>query len=356
MSKILFAGAGGAPTENVILSVLEAEIKEDIIGMGSEPSDLMLSAAPKKYQIPYAVASDYKTQLFKILKKEKPDLTHFQNDIEIRIASRMREEIIETGTKLFMPNKECIENCVDKSKSAKIWHNAGITVPKTIEIDSPQTLKNAFETLSNDEGKIWLRANEGGGGKGALPADNYEFAKLWIDRFNGWGGFTAAEMLETDTVTWLSIWYEGELVVAQTRKRKAWNFGNRTLSGVTGITHVGETASDPVVDQVALAAIEAIDKRPHGIYGVDMTYDKKRLPNPTEINISRFFTTVYFFTAAGLNMPEIFKDIALYNKFPNLPQKINPLPNGLLWIRGMDRKPILTTAEEMRKTICQPGE
>jgi carbamoyl-phosphate synthase large subunit len=79
-----------------------------------------------------------------------------------------------------------------------------------------------------------------------------------------------------------------------------------------------------------------------------MTYDKAGVPNPTEINISRFFTTVYFFTKAGLNMPEIFKDIELYKKFPTLNRKINPLPDGLVWIRSMDREPLLTTMEEIK--------
>ena len=67
-------------------------------------------------------------------------------------------------------------------------------------------------------------------------------------------------------------------------KQEEESLGNRTLSGVT---KVGETYSSE-------------DKRPHG---VDI---------PTEINISRFFTTAYFFT-------KIFKDIALYNEFPSLP-------------------------------------
>lgn len=78
-----------------------------------------------------------------------------------------------------------------------------------------------------------------------------------------------------------------------------------------------------------------------------MTYDKDGIPNPTEINISRFFTTVYFFTKAGLNMPEIFKDIALYKKIPIFEKKINPLPDGLVWIRAMDREPMLLKLDDM---------
>lgn len=351
MKKILIAGAGGVPSENVIRSLIEANDGEVIYGMGSEPSDLILSSASKKYIVPYAVAPEYKGALNSILKDAKPDLVHFQNDIEILKASSLREDITAHGVKIFMPDHDVIENCVDKAKSAHIWQAAGVKIPRTMDIHSPADLKKAFETLANKDGAIWLRASVGGGGKGALPTQDFEFASRWIDRFKGWGSFTAAELLTEKTVTWLSIWYEGELVVAQTRRRKSWNFGNRTLSGVTGVTGVGETCSDEKIDRIALDAIGAIDKRPHGIYGVDMTYDASGVPNPTEINISRFFTTAYFFTRAGLNMPKIFKDIALYGKFPTLEKKINPLPDGLLWIRSMDREPLLTTEADMFKQL-----
>ena len=351
MKKVLIAGAGGAPTENVIHSWKQSVKDEEIIGIGSEPFDMMLSEADRRYHVPYAVADGYKKRLFEILDKEKPDLAHFQNDVEIRVVSRMRKDILDKGIGLYMPAKETVEVCVDKGKSTEIWMREGIKVPHTIIVNDENDLKRAFDNLGDNDGNIWLRSTVGGGGKGALPTNDYEFAKIWIDRFNGWGEFTAAELLTKDTVTWLSIWYEGELVVAQTRKRNSWNFGNRTLSGVTGITRVGETCSDEKVNQVAIDSITAIDKKPHGIFGVDMTYDRNGVPNPTEINISRFFTTVYFFTAAGLNMPEIFKNIALYNEFPTLTKKINPLPDGLIWIRGMDRAPKLTTMDEINRMI-----
>ena len=85
-----------------------------------------------------------------------------------------------------------------------------------------------------------------------------------------------------------------------------------------------------------------------------MTYDKNGVPNPTEINISRFFTTVRFFTEAGLNMPEIFKNIALYDEFPEILSVINPLPSGLLWLRGMDISPRLMTEANLRAEIVFP--
>ena len=99
-------------------------------------------------------------------------------------------------------------------------------------------------------------------------------------------------MLTDRSVTWQSIWYEGELVVAQARRRLRWNYGNRTLSGVTGITGVAETCSDEDVTRIALDAISAIDSRPHGVFCVDMTYDRNAgCPIPLRSISGRFFTT-----------------------------------------------------------------
>jgi hypothetical protein len=232
------------------------------------------------------------------------------------------------------------------------FKNAGIPVPCNLMVNNEEDLREAFATLGNEEGKIWLRASSiGGGGKGSIPTNDYNLAKGWIDHFDGWGDFVAAEMLTSETITWLSIWHEGELVVAQTRERRGWTHGNRSISGVTGVTKVGATCDNEQATQIAIDAVKAVSAKPHGIFGVDMGYDREGVPNPTEINISRFFTTVLFFTEAGLNMPEIFKDIALYDEFPDLEKKINPLPNDLLWLRGMDVTPRLMTLEGINNEI-----
>lgn len=346
MAKIYIGGAGGAPSNGFIRSLRESSRNDHLIGTSCIASDLFLANVDEKYVVPPAVDARYENVILPLIKRTKPDFIHLQNDFEVRAISRLRGKLDEAGVNYYMPSKKVIENCVDKQKSYKIWKGEGVRVPETLMLNSPDDLKKAFELLGE---KIWVRAIEGGGGRGALPADNYEFTRVWIDRYKGWGEFTASKLLSKDTVTWLSIWHEGDLVVAQTRKRLSWNFGNRTLSGVTGVTGVGQTMSDQEIDQLAQDAIMAMDSRPHGIYGVDMTYGFNELPHVTEINISRFFTTHYFFTKAGLNMPEIYCDIALEGKFPSIDKKINPLPDGLIWIRGMDVEPILTTLEELEK-------
>lgn len=345
-ARIQVGGAGGDPSNNFIRSLRESRRGDHLIGASSASTDLFLADTDEKYVVPYATDSGYQQAILRLLRKTRPDLLHLQHDFEIREVSRIREQVQELGVSLFLPAPDTVENCVDKHRSYGLWKQAGLRVPETLLLRSPEDLATAFEKLGP---KIWIRATEGGGGSGALSTDGFEFARLWIDRFEGWGRFTAAEVLTPETVTWLSIWYEGRLVVAQARRRRSWKFGSRTLSGVTGVTGIGETRSEPVVDRVAQDAILAVDPEPHGIFGVDMAYDPEGFPNPTEINIGRFFTTHYFFTRAGLNMPEIYCDLALEGKFPDLERKINPLPDGLVWIRGMDVEPVLTSANELEK-------
>ena len=123
-----------------------------------------------------------------------------------------------------------------------------MAVAESLPLDRPSDLAKAFETLGNT---IWIRLREGGGGAGSLPVSDPGFARIWIDHFDGWGKFTASELLAPESITWSSLWSNGELVVAQTRKRLYWLLGNRTLSGITGVTGAAVTVRDPEIDAFA---------------------------------------------------------------------------------------------------------
>ena len=64
--KVLIASCGGAPSEGVVNSLLKCNIGDEIIGMGSEPTDLVLSSLKRKYLLPYADDKNYqKPYLFR---------------------------------------------------------------------------------------------------------------------------------------------------------------------------------------------------------------------------------------------------------------------------------------------------
>lgn len=346
MARIQIGGAGGAPANNVIRSLRSARSDDYLIGTSCVPSDLLIADVDERHVIPEALSADYETALMALLSSRRPDLLHVQHDFEVRAVSRLREKIVSLGTAVFLPAAETIETCVDKYLSYTVWQANGVYVPETILISNEADLTDAFSTFP---APIWFRMRTGGGGRGAIATADPEFARLWIERLDGWGEFTAAMMLTPASVTWSSIWNNGELVVAQSRRRQGWAMGSRAPSGVTGVTGIGETFSDVTVDVIAENAIYAIDGSPHGIFSVDLTLDETGTPCPTEINIGRFFTTIHFFTAAGLNMPALYRDIAL-GEYESLPSRlINPLPDGLLWIRGMDCQPLLTTVDHLQE-------
>ena len=197
------------------------------------------------------------------------------------------QDILDTGVGLFIPSAEDIDTCVHKHKSYLKFKEASVKVPENIVINNEVDLKEAFDKLSDAKGDIWIRSLDvGGGGKGSLATSNYEFAKNWIDHYEGWGSFAAAEMLSPNSVTFLTIWNEGEILVGQGRSRHGWS--GRSMSGVTGVTKVGKINNDPEVVKIAIDSINAISEKPHGIWAVDMSYDRDGIPNPTEINIGRF--------------------------------------------------------------------
>lgn len=345
MKRILIGAAGGSPSTNFVRSL--KDLKEDLFLVGIDCDQYTLHRAETdiKILVPEASKPEYLDILNQIIDEYKIEFVYSQNDREIEFLSKLRDKI---KSKLYLPRKETVEICLNKLKSYEIWKKAGIKVPETILINNEEDLKKAFRRFGP---KLWLRAIKGAAGRGSLPTENYEVAKCWINFQEGWGSFTAANYLGDNSVTWMSIWYKGELIVAQGRKRLYWELANRSPSGVTGITGAGVTFSDPQVDAIAIKAIKAIDKNPHGIFSVDMTYDKNNIPNPTEINIGRFFTTHYFFTKAGLNMPEIYLKLAYGENYQKPSKKINPLPDGLVWIRGVDFEPILTDMKTIEASV-----
>ncbi len=247
--KILLTSAGGSAALGFMRSLRKSSEDFYIIGCDANKYYIERSEADEKYLIPRASDADYRAVLLDIVKETKPDFIHSQTDVEIRSLSILRDNFDEMGVKYFLPDHRVIEICLSKYESYEHWSRAGLVVPKTHYINTQDDLRNAFDELGSP---IWIREDKGAFGKGSLPTESFEEARLWIDAHKGWGRYTAAEMLDpTSMVTWQSIWHQGKLIVAQTRKRLYWEFGNRAPSGVTGLTGAGVTISDLNVDDIA---------------------------------------------------------------------------------------------------------
>lgn len=348
MKKILATACGGPSTLSFTKSLRDADPYKNkyfIVGTDCDKYNIHRAEADRTYLCPRAVDADYIPFIKYIIKKEKIDFLHSQPEIEAYIIGKHRNEILNTGCRLFMPPQRTIELLRDKEKSYQVWRQAGIKVPKNIKINNEDDLKQAFAAFGSD---IWIRETIGAAGKGSLSRPSFDMALAHINTRNMWGKAVAAEHLSSYTITWQSIWHNGELVVAQGRKRLYWAFGNRAQSGVTGLTGTGVIVSDSELDTLAIKCIKSADPTPNGIFSVDFTLDNNGVPNPTEINISKFFTTHYFITKAGCNMPEILVKLA-FGEYMGGYNILNPCQPNMYWIRGIDVEPVLLHERDIKR-------
>jgi hypothetical protein len=345
--RILVTGAGGTPATNFVRSLRESPERFHLIGADCNKYYLCRAETDERHLVPEAADPDYLELLCGLVAETGAELIHCQPDQEVAVISANRDRLRTLGARTFLPAHPTIEICQDKLASFLRWKEAGLCVPDTLPIATGEDLDRAFAELGPE---IWLRAVVSpGGGKGSLRTRDPSMARAWLDFNCGWGRFTAAESLKRNSVTWTALYKQGELIVAQGRERLYWEFANRAVSGVTGLTGTGVTLANPQLDQLGQQAVAAIDPQPNGIFAVDFTYNCEGVPNPTEINIGRFFTTHLFFTRAGLNLPYLFVKLVFDEPYPAPARRFNPLPSGLAWIRGMDFLPVLTNVEAVER-------
>lgn len=342
MKKIIVTNAGRSTAINFCRSLRLAPEKYEIIGLEQSKYSILNAEVDQKILCPSGDSEYYLPFLKDVIKNTKADLLYpSKTNEELWLISRERNNL---GIKTFLPEDDVIQIFEDKFATNDYLKRTGIKVPETFLINNENDLKKAFEILKNG---VWLRAVKGCGGKGSMPTKSFDMAKAWIDRFNGWGCFTASERLTDKTATWTGIWKDGNLVVSQIRKRLYWEYSYLAPSGVTGITGAQVTAKDKIIDEIALKSIFAITGKPHGIVSVDFTYDYDGLPNPTEIQASRFYTSTYFLAKAGLNLPYIFIKLAFDEKIEEFEEKFSPLEEGLLWVKYVDCLPQLSSVQEV---------
>jgi len=347
MKRILVTGVGGPAGINFVECLRMVPEKIYIVGTDVNKWHLELPKVDRRYLVPKCTEKNYISKLNELIRKEKIEFVHPQPDIEVKVLSENRERINATT---FLPNPKTIDICQDKIKTNEVLRKAGVSVPKMAQIKS-EDLDKAFEELAGELKKIWLRARKGAGSKASLPIEEPKHAKAWIEYWMKKGltyeDFMACEFLPGKEFAFQSIWKDGELVTSMARQRLEYLFGSLMPSGQSSSPSVAKTIHRDDVNDIATKAVLAIDKKASGVFCVDLKENVDGIPCVTEINAGRFFTTSNFFAKIGVNMPYIYVKLAYEKKVPDL-SKYNAAPEGLYWIRSVDRDPILVKGERWR--------
>lgn len=345
--RVLVTGAGGPAGANFIRSLREAPEEFHIVATDCNPFHLEWTGADRVYVSPEAGDPGYIDFLNDLITGEGIEFLHPQPDAEVRTISTSRHQIM---TRTLLPTPATIAACQDKLASARAWKRAGLLSHPGILIEDFQDLEIARREFGLP---FWLRATQGAGGTGSTPVTDLAAGHHWIQYWRARGrkwAFVAQEYLSGRDLAFQSLWHDGKLLTSQARERLEYIYPRLAPSGITGTPAVAVTVWRDDVNDIAVRAIRSIDPKPEGIFCVDLKEDRNGVPVPTEINAGRFFTTSYFFTRAGSNMPYYYVKLGLGEAIPGLPE-FNALPAGLYWIRHIDCPTVLKKKEELR---CPP--
>ena len=336
---VLVTGAGGPIGVNLTRSLRMASRPLKLVGTDANPLHRPLAITDVCLPVPLATREGYLERLTEIIEDHQVDLVIPTHPTEVRALSSLRDRL-PGRVATFLPPHETILAGQDKFRSWELFTAAGVPVPRSIKISTPEDLEQAFEELGPPP--IWLRGSgvPGSGiGVASLPVKDVNVARAWVQHHDGWGLFMASEFLPGDNLTYLCVWREGVLWASQTRKRIEYVIPHVSPSGITGAPAVCHTVDRPEVDVIGEATVRAVCPNPHGIFFVDLKSDAAGQPRVTEINSGRFGTTMHFYTAAGYNFPELAVDLAL-GRLPDAPVR-NPVNNDTYWIRTLDCGPVL---------------
>ncbi|MBD90864.1 MAG: hypothetical protein CL940_11030 [Deltaproteobacteria bacterium] len=360
--RILVTGAGGPGAVNLCRSLLMMNPQPTLVAADASAEYIYLALGHIRERVPRCSDQGaYLASIRELVTRHAIDLILPNNSLEIAV---LREAEGTLGARIMLPDPATLRAANSKWESYVVWREAGIPVPETHLLRTPESLEACFSRLQESggdpEGRVWVRG-AGIPGKGigvaSLPCRTIGQALEWVNYWSGWEGMIASEYLPGDNLTWMGLFQRGELVMSQGRRRLAYVIPHVSPSGITGAPAISETVNDPELNRIGEAAVRAIDPEYHGVGFVDLKGDTSGAPRVTELNAGRFGTTHFFYTAAGANFPEALVRLAMGER-PEVPKR-DPLPAGLTWIRTLDAGPVLTTREAIERgeyPELEPGQ
>lgn len=312
-----------------------------IVGIDTSFEDYVVSEADERILVSPADEDRLVKIISDTASAHRADLLYAADtDSLLMLVSRRRAEF---DVPTLLPDYD------DHLRAENKWHTylrlarVGLPVPDTELIREDGQLGRMLDRHKS----IWLRRINGSGGAGSLATDSLDLARAWVESHKGWGEFTAAEQLSRRTATFSGVWDDGELVASQLRERTAWKYGYLSASGVTGITAGQKTLWDDSLHQLAIESVQAVLDRPNGAVGVDFTYGSDNQPYVTEIQPARFYSSMEFLAAIGINLPDIYCRLALGRPLPPTEERINPIRMPHYWYKAVDMLPKLLSQVEV---------
>lgn len=349
MKRVLITHAGGELGVGTARALRAGDSPLHLTGVDSGSHQAHMAEVDDRYLVPRGRTPEFISVIKELIAETESDFFWPLHDDEILAVSASGD----MGAKTFIPPHYVVALCQDKLASYNRFVSKGVPVPETFPINDKNDLLAAMQQLG---GKAWLRATRGAGGQGAFRADSVDEAEEWLDSNDGWGSFTAAELLTGDFFKWESVWHEGELVASQQRMAVTQGRLRTMARGEAGSGNGGSTrrsiqvsGGPEIAHETAVAAVKSASDKPHGIFSVDASGDVNNVPKVTEINVGRFTSIgMIYWYQQGFNFPELVMKLA-YDEDPGFKfPVVNPIPGGVYIIQGRNRAPVFLTDDEVK--------
>jgi carbamoylphosphate synthase large subunit len=287
--RLLLTGAGTTAASNLIRSLRADPRPPTIIGCHDDRFVLKKSEADRNYLTPALGHPAFLRALARVIKKERIDLLIPTSDAEVRVVAHRRARI---PCRLFLPRTSVIELCQDKYRLNTFLRARGVPAPLTYPVTSVRAIAKTFARLRANS-LVWCRARAGSGALAALPVRSPAQARSWIAYWRDMRkipatAFTLSEYLPGRDFSCLSLWDRGTLIVLKTCQRLSYFTGGGSPSGISSVSHLAKTVTEPAVARVCVDAVRALDRRASGTFNLDLRENGEGVPCVTEINAGRF--------------------------------------------------------------------
>jgi len=351
--RVLVLSGGTGASNNLVRSLKTDDPSLLVAAANSDRFILKKSPADRHYLTPPPEHPEFVAALRRLITAEDIHLLIPSSDADVRLASGLREEI---RCRVFLPSERLIEVCQDKFELTSFLRSRGVPAPLTYPVTDLAAVDDVFRRFG-PRPQLWCRIRTGSGSRGAIPVKTPEQARHWIAYWHEMRGvpvtaFTLSEYLPGRDFAAQSIWNDGSLVLFKMCERLDYFGGGSQPSGVSSTPALAKTVFEPSVVDVCRAAVQALDERASGVFGIDLKEDENGVPCITEINAGRFFMITSIFDLTGkYSMAGTYVRVALGNSV-DIADPCDVAEDYYL-VRDLDTLPGIYHADELSQDVIE---
>ena len=278
-------GAGSGAANNLIASLRRAIPSVIAVGCHDDPFVLKKSVAARNYLLSPSPDAD---EIARIIDKEGVDLVIPISDAHVVLLSDHRGLL---GSHVWLPAKRVIDLCQDKYDLAMELARHDVAVPISLPVTDYEGLDAIVEKLQWSP-RLWCRMRSGSRSLAAVPVNNAQQARAWIDLWQTLHGFDPvsfmlAEYLPGRDYFCQTLWDRGRLVLVKTGERISYFGAENSPSSMNSLYSLAKTVDEPGVVETCVRAVRALDASATGAFEFDLKENAAGVPCVTEINIGR---------------------------------------------------------------------